>query len=252
MFFDQTATSQELAETQIDLVILPIGAIEQHSGHLPLGTDWLIAGGLAERVARRMGQEWDVYLLPALPYSLSQCHGPSVGTVWLRPETFADLVGAIILGLSEQGVTRFLVINGHGGNFCLDAELCELNLSHPHLIALDAAWLRPLVDSGPAGRVKGGDIHAGAGETSLMRYLYPDRVKAEAFDAVPNVGREFLDYLYLPQISPSGVWGRPSEGTPQDGKAGLLAAVDHVVEAAPRCFDAIAAKKPAFGGGMLL
>ena len=45
------------------------------------------------------------------------------GTVWLKPASLADTVREIILGYAGQGIYRFLVVNGHGGNFCLYVEL---------------------------------------------------------------------------------------------------------------------------------
>ena len=251
MLFDQTSTTLDLSQARIDIVVLPIGAIEQHSGHLPMGTDWLAARALSQRVAEQLSAHLDVYLLPALPFSLSQCHGPLPGTVWLKPTTLADTVRAIVVGLSKQGMHRFLLVNGHGGNFCMDAELREINLTYPEIVILDAAWLGSMPAAGPSGRVTGGDIHAGAGETATQMSLNPKLVGTNALDSVPAVGREFLDYLYLPTISPSGVWGRPSLATGETGQANLEAAADKIARAAPRCFDAIAAHKSRPAGSNL-
>jgi creatinine amidohydrolase len=224
MLYDSGATSEALRGAALDMAILPIGAVEQHGRHLPVGTDWLIAQALARRVAEQLAIARDVYLLPALPYSLSQCHGPMPGTVWLTPRTLGDVLRDLVGSLVRQGIRRIVVLNAHGGNFVLDDEIRELNLHHPDAIILNAStWAAAGAGASGAapaatGRVVGGDIHAGASETAAMLAIAPERVQSPQIDHIPPVGREFLDYAFMCQISPHGVWGRPSEaGAAADG-----------------------------------
>jgi creatinine amidohydrolase/Fe(II)-dependent formamide hydrolase-like protein len=71
-------TFPEIAQAKPEIALLPIGAIEQHSYHLPVATDYLAAQALGERVARELG---NCYLLPALPFSCSREHsGRSTST----------------------------------------------------------------------------------------------------------------------------------------------------------------------------
>ena len=240
MLYDSSATTKELAAAEIQIAVLPIGAIEQHSIHLPLGTDWLAADAVARRVAEVMAQERDVFLVPAWPFSLSQCHGPMPGTVWLKPRALADFMRDMVLSLQAHGISRIAVVNGHGGNFVLDCEIRELNRLHDELIVLNiAAWPRPGA-TGQTGRVTGGDIHAGAGETATQLYLHSDYVRAERVDYIPEVGREFLDYAYMSQISPDGVWGEPSLGTADVGEYGLQRLAEHMARSALEAFEQIA------------
>ena len=78
-------TSKELQEGNIEIAILPIGSTEQHSQHLPLGTDWIIAKEISQRVAEKLTSK--VYLLPGMPFGTSPCHSGFKGTVWIRPTT---------------------------------------------------------------------------------------------------------------------------------------------------------------------
>ena len=241
MLYDCTATSSALKRANVEIAVLPIGAIEQHSIHLPLGTDWLAAAELGRRVAGILGQTVDVYLAPAWPYSLSQCHGPVPGTVWLTPHTLAAVLRDTVLSLYAHGIGRVSIVNGHGGNFVLDSEIRELNRLHNDLLVLNiAAWPRP-ESTGQTGRVTGGDIHAGAGETATQLHLNPGSVRAERIDHIPDVGREFLDYAYMSQISPMGVWGEPSLGMAEVGEHGLQRIAEHMARSAIEAFAQIAA-----------
>src|SRR5512143_85299 len=78
-------TSAAIAAARPTLAVLGIGAMEQHSHHLPVGTDWIAVS----EVCRRVAAELDAFLLPAIPFSMSECHGPMEGTVWLKPSTLA-------------------------------------------------------------------------------------------------------------------------------------------------------------------
>jgi len=64
LLYDESATTVDLDAASIDLAIVPVGAIEQHSQHLPLGTDWLVAQAVARRVAELLASERNVYLIP--------------------------------------------------------------------------------------------------------------------------------------------------------------------------------------------
>ena len=54
------------------------------------------------------------------------------------------------------------------------------------------------------------DHHAGTLETSLILYLDEELVTEPVEDFLPHLGREYLDYVGMKKVSPTGVWGRPS------------------------------------------
>lgn len=245
MLYDAHATTCELQAARIEIALIPIGAIEQHSTHLPLGTDWIAVNALAHSIAELLARDREVYLLPTFPFSLSQCHGPMPGTVWLTPKTLANVLHDTVRSLYDQGIRRIAVINGHGGNFVLGPEIRELNRIFPDLIVISAVSRDPSGAKGPTGRVTGGDIHAGAGETASQLYLNKDHVRAKHVDHVPPVGREFLDYAYMGQISPYGVWGRPSEATAEAGERAFQRAAANMADNILRSFEQIQALRGA-------
>jgi len=91
----------------VPVLLVPVGATEQHGPHLPLGTDTAIAA----TVAARSG----LPVAPALPYGASGEHESFPGTVSIGTETLAAVI--VELGRSACRFARRLVlVNGHGGN----------------------------------------------------------------------------------------------------------------------------------------
>jgi len=237
---DARNTANEIAQGLPEIAVFGIGAVEQHSIHLPLGTDWLGVSDLTERVAR----ELDAFLVPALPFSMSECHGPMAGTVWLKPETLAAVVRDTVLSLYAQGFRKVLIVNGHGGNFVLEAEIRRLNLNYPVLIVLMPPFFAPRPGD-PRIWDKGVGIHASESETAHQLYINREHVKDERIDYQPPVGREFLDYAFIGFISQWGVWGYPSYGTAEKGEKATAHRVARIVEWTRETFAKVEALRAA-------
>ena len=92
--------------------ILVTGSIEQHGGHLPLGTDSFAALAIALRVAERL----DAPVLPLSPVGVAPYHLAWPGSLTLSPETLAALMVDVGEGLAAAGVERVVVVNWHEGN----------------------------------------------------------------------------------------------------------------------------------------
>lgn len=213
--FDWRNTSQEIRDSGADIAVINIGSVEQHGPHLPVGTDTIIGQHVARGVAERLG----AYLLPTFAVGNCQEHMGRAGTVWMKPQTLFAMVTDVCLSLREQGFRRIVIIPTHGGLWVLKPAVRELNLNHPDLIVLLAQDYSTPASGERVLEGQGMDLHAGEGETSLMLHLDPETVKMDrAIDAVPDVGREYLDYAAVGQITPSGVWGSATLGTAEKGK----------------------------------
>lgn len=198
-------THKELEASKTDTAILPIGSVEQHGPHLPLGTDWIIAKEIAKRVAEKLG---DCYLLPAIPYSNSQEHLEFSGTVSLKPSTLAQTIRDIVLSLHLHGMKQVIIISGHGGNWIIKPTIRELNLEYPDL---------KIIHSEPMGD-KPLDVHAGDSETSCMLHMDERLVRKDSIlDSLPNATQEYLDYVGMKALSEQGSWGRPSQASKEKG-----------------------------------
>lgn len=161
------------------LVVLPIGATEQHGPHLATGTDALLAGTVTERA---IGQVTDsprpLILAPTIPVGASDHHLPFSGTLSLRVETLLDLLLDLARSISTCGGRRMVIVNGHGGNrgVCSAAAAAASTRNDIAVAYLDY-W--SLIGGGPDAAA--GDVnvpgHAGEFETSLVMSVDPALVK---------------------------------------------------------------------------
>ncbi len=161
-----------------DLVaVLPVGAIEQHGPHLPLSVDRDLVDATVERALPLLGADQSVLILPTLTITKSGEHDRHAGTLSLSAETMLAMVRDIGASVAMAGVTRLVLLNGHGGNSAvLDIAARDLRIAHD-LIVVTCFWsafaeLNGMIDKDDYAF----DLHAGEGETSAMLAARPDLV----------------------------------------------------------------------------
>ena len=119
--------------------VLPLGSTEQHA-YLSLMTDAI----LAQRVAVEAAEPLGIPVFPALPYGLAPYFNQFPGTVSLRPRTYFALVADILDSLYRVGFRRILLVNGHGGNSPVLAEVQQWLGEHPEArVRLHNWWNAP-------------------------------------------------------------------------------------------------------------
>jgi creatinine amidohydrolase len=213
------STTVEIGESGADTAILGIGSLEQHSRHLPVETDFFFAS----RVSRAVAERLEAVLLNPLPYSTSLEHMDFAGTVTLKTETLRAVVWDIAESVLRWEIRHLVLLNAHGGNFCLIPTARQWNMDRklPHLLLVD--FFSGLSETGD-------NLHAGEVETSMMLHLAPERVRREIPpDFVPEWTRADLTHFGMKGISPTGVWGYPSRGTAEKGARWFAEAVDYSV-----------------------
>ena len=224
----------------IDMVILPIGATEQHGRHLPCGVDTLSAVVVAEGVSARTG----IPVLPALPYGCSLGHSRKwPGTLSLRPETLSRLVLELAAWVESAGFTRMLMLNGHVTNFApLRSALEAIRADLPAMrIALRSVWEITEEIRAAYEWDGGGNWHANEAETSLLLHLRPDLVRMDKARDEPNRATACFFSYTVDKESETGVVGCPTRGSAAAGErllevcvAGLAAQlVPALTEATP-------------------
>lgn len=171
------------------IVIVPVGAVEQHGYHLPLGTDWLMATYMARRAAENVG---GIVAEPIAYGARSQVRtggGPHrCGTTSLNAETLIAVVHDVLVEIGRHGARKIAVIDSHFENrFFLD-EACHRAQETLAARGQEARILKMLY----AERIRpetmrtiyagmenppGLDLeHGGILETAMMLYCYPDLV----------------------------------------------------------------------------
>ena len=118
-----------------DRIILVTGSCEQH-GYLSLLTDVREPMAFATAAAERE----NVLVAPPVSFGVSSYFGAYPGTISLSVETFNRVVCEIVTDLHRQGFKRVLMLNGHGGNCCMEAALRELVNKLPGLRLLIHNW----------------------------------------------------------------------------------------------------------------
>ncbi len=195
------------------LLIVPLGATEQHGPHLPLGTDSTIAVALAEAAAARTP---GAVVAPLLPYGSSGEHQDFPGTLSIGAAATETIL--VELGRSAaETFERLLFVNAHGGNAAsLAAAVERLRAEGRDARAWSPRW--------------GGDAHAGRIETSLMLALDATAVRgglAAAGNDTPLaelIGR--LRAEGVRAVAPNGVLGDPRGASADEGHALLGVALD--------------------------
>ncbi len=208
---------RELQSAGADLLLLPIGATEQHGPHLPINTDTVIATATCDYASARTG----VPVLPAINYSVSIGHTEKwPGTFSLFHETFIHTLRELAAWAAATGWKRLIFVNSHFGN---DASLRvavdrlrfdfvgRLQIATRNTFNLTPAiWEYFISDAA--------DLHANKAETDLMLCLAPGDVRmAEAVDDPDRTEDSVFNYL-VANTSTNGVTGSPSEGTEARGR----------------------------------
>ncbi len=172
------AEARELAPRA--LVVLPVGATEQHGPHLPVGTDRMIVEHVARAAAAEAAADIPLLVAPTLPFGSSHHHVPFGGTLSLGSESYYRAVADLAETLIASGFRRIFILNGHGGNSEL-IQLVARDLALRHAASLAAApywtiaWEALLAEG--AHLAAGLPGHAGTFETSLIMALRPDLVR---------------------------------------------------------------------------
>jgi len=173
---------EQLRAAKESLVVLPIGATEQHGPHLPSGTDLFTVDALARDAATQASAQVPVIVTPPLPFGSSHHHFVFGATLSLSTGTYYRVLCELIESLVTDGFTRIFLVNGHGGNHEL-AQLAarDMALRHPVRVAAGSYWTVAWPDLVAAEAHRGRRLpgHAGDFETSLMLSLKPGLVPVE-------------------------------------------------------------------------
>lgn len=214
------------------LAMIPVGSVEQHGYHLPLGTDSMVA----IRLARDAAQRTKTIVTPPLWFGWSPHHLALPGTISIRPQILIEMLFDVLSSLVTHGFNRFVIVNGHRITnlpwLQISAEKAQRELGIRVVIYDPAYMSQEIADQLGFGQVG----HAEEIETSHLLYIMPHLVQMDKardylaperklYHVDPRTPKDTLCYVPgtardLKKVAEEsgGVSGRPSLATAEKGK----------------------------------
>jgi len=224
--FEETA-GFEVAEAVAShpLAILPLGSLEFHGPHNPLGSDSIIISGIAERVAARTCG----LLFPIIQFTQCPAHTAHFrGTISVRPEVMTMYFADVLRNILHLGFRKVFILNGHDGNIGPGrGAIAQVADETKDAALLFVSWWEFLPSEmmktlGMFHQANGGHGHGGPLETSAVAAFRPDLIhldKAHDLAEAPDLSGGAPYFL---QKSTAADWpgysGQVSEASAEKGK----------------------------------
>ena len=228
---------ERLAKSGRALVILPVGVVEEHGAHLPLGMDSFAAEAYAASTAPHLEEAgYEVVVAPTINYGVARAAIDFPGTLSLEPETLRSIVVDIGRSLARHGLNRLVILNGHrdmhhtraldeARRILVDKNTAEvLCLGFTSDPALTEACYRQGVKQFYKSPQPDREGHGGESETAVALYAFPEMVRQEIIPQLePNFDydveafrNETKDYWSL--SGGRGYFGWPQAATAETGR----------------------------------
>jgi creatinine amidohydrolase len=194
-------TSAEFRDLPVDrcVAILPVGAVEQHGPHLPVGVDSLLCQAVLDGLLAVGANSPQALILPMLPVGNSNEHQAFPGTLSLSIETLIRTWTEIGESVSRAGLRKLLLLNSHGGQIqALDIVARELRVSQRmFVVTATLGAFGPARTLFPDDELRHG-IHGGGIETSMMLHLHPGLVRGDRRSSFESAGASIeRDYRFI-------------------------------------------------------
>ena len=236
---DLTRLEMEQVDKENTIILIPVGALEQHGNQAPLGTDDIIAEAMVEYLGKALEEagesDFPMLVFPVIPVGLSTEHRNFCGSITLRPDTYYHLLYDICVSLAHHGFKKIAFLICHGGNApiiqVLSRELrSELGIS-PFFLSSGAFGHPDVQATVSEGNIW--DFHGGEMETSMVMAVDEKLVKLETSEAgIPasfEHNKALLPYgaVSIGWVSedwktkdgkPIGIGGDPSGATAEKGR----------------------------------
>ncbi len=203
-------TSNEIGDLNKEcIVILPVGSIEAHGAHLPVGADI----NIAEMFAIRLAEETDCILAPSITYGPCETMLKFPGTITIENKVLYSTLLNVLESIISHGFRNIYILNGHGGNTgVIRRIISRLNKKDPRNKINFCNWYEQEVTL----KLKSNDLtyrgeHADRMETEMMMLAMPATVHLEsAVDHLPTWPSDFENLADYSEIMKFGVEGFPS------------------------------------------
>ena len=222
-----------IAQSGKALAILPVGVVEEHGAHLPLGLDSFAAEVYAEAAAPHLEDAgYEVVVAPTVSYGVARAAIDFPGTLSLQPETLKSLIVDIGRSLARHGLSRLVILNGHRDLSHMKAldeardVLVEKKTAQVLCVgftsdaAVTAACYREGVRELSHSARPDREGHGGEWETSLALHAFPESVNKKVIERLdPNFDYDVEAFRNETKDYGSLSGGRGYFGSPQSGSA---------------------------------
>lgn len=242
---------QDLAWPQFEegegpsVALLPIGSLEAHGPHLPVGTDVLISEAMAREGARALaGEGYRPLLLPAIPYSPAPFAEEFTGTLSIRPTTLTALLVDLARSLAKQRVAALAIANSHFDPANLDALAAardDIQRDLPIRFAYPDLTRRKMAER-LTEEFRSGACHAGRYETSILLAERPDLVHEGIRHKLDEVPVSLVEAIragkrtFRQAGGPNAYFGAPAHATVAEGRATVALLGEILAEAVRAAF----------------
>jgi creatinine amidohydrolase len=222
-------TSPALERLVDPVALWPVGAIEPHGPHAPLGTDTLISVGMCERAAARLD---NAVVLPPLSFGVTRYGAAFPGAVGISEQTLRAVVLDVAKALDGQGFRRLVIVNNHFE----PEQVATLRAAAEEAGALYLDLVRRRNAQRLTDEFQRGSCHAGRYETSLVLADASELVEQAAMADLPakevdmpgEMAAGHTDFLTMGMDR--AYCGAPAEATAEEGRATFETLTDMLVE----------------------
>jgi creatinine amidohydrolase len=221
-------TSPRLEALRDPIALWPVGAVEPHGPHAPLGTDTLISVGMCERAAARLE---NAVVLPPLPFGVTRYGAAFKGAIGISEATLRAVVLDVATALGRQGFRRLVIVNNHFE----PEQVATLRAAAEEAGALYLDLVRRRNAERLTDEFRRGSCHAGRYETSLVLADAPELVDPEMASLPSNevdmpaamaAGR--TDFVAMGMDR--AYCGAPAEASAEEGRETFQTLTDMLVE----------------------
>jgi creatinine amidohydrolase len=218
------------------VVLLPVGSMEQHGPHLPVGVDTYLSEAACRAAAEAIAAEMQIVVAPTLWCGMAEHHMAFGGTFTFDIPTYRAVLLSLLKSIERHGFKRVLIVNGHGGNVAaLAAFLPDFTRETSLTLRVTTPYDSAKTGIAEVLEDQEGIHHACEVETSMMMVVAPDLVRREQ---LPNAfgpahwtpqPASVARYRSFRDATPSGVIGDARRASAQKGEKLLAACRDGLV-----------------------
>jgi creatinine amidohydrolase len=219
-------TSPQLERLTDPVALWPVGAVEPHGPHAPLGTDTLISVGMCERAAARLD---NAVVLPPLPFGVTRYGAAFAGAIGISEQSLRAVVLDVAKSVADNGFRRLVIVNNHFE----PEQVATLRSAAEEAGALYLDLVRRRNAQRLTDEFRRGSCHAGRYETSLVLADAPELI--ETTELPPNevdmpaaIAAGRTDFLAMGMDR--AYCGAPAEATAEEGRQTFETLTDMLVE----------------------